>query len=259
MSLLKRLNAENTAAASPAAAQPGTRAMTGPTSPTGPIQTGELFSKGTSPMQAPPVTGELSYQATPRQPQPVPDQATINKNRANSAKQDSFNEIKSRVQNRLIAELDPRMDLGNAEEVRRSVEETFGAVLEAEGISLTRVERLRLFEAISAEILGFGPIEPLLKDPAVTEIMINGPKQVYVERAGKLDISDVVFNDDDHVMRVIDRIVSPSAGASTNHRRRLMPACPTGPASMRSSRRSHSTARRSPSESSPRIHSRWRI
>ena len=66
------------------------------------------------------------------------------------------------------------------------VEETFSAVLEAEGISLTRVERLRLFEAISAEILGFGPIEPLLKDATVSEIMINGPKQVYVERRGKL-------------------------------------------------------------------------
>ncbi len=55
-------------------------------------------------------------------------------------------------------------------------------MLEAEGITLTRVERLRLFEAISAEILGYGPIEPLLKDPTVNEVMVNGPKQVYVER-----------------------------------------------------------------------------
>ncbi|HRA48064.1 MAG TPA: CpaF family protein, partial [Thermomicrobiales bacterium] len=126
-----------------------------------------------------------------------------------AGKKDSFNEIKSRVQNRLIAELDPRMDLGNADEVRRTVEETFGAVLEAEGISLTRVERFGLFEAISAEILGFGPIEPLLRDAAVSEIMINGPDAVYVERAGRLELSDVKFNDNEHVMRVIDRIVSP--------------------------------------------------
>jgi pilus assembly protein CpaF len=126
-----------------------------------------------------------------------------------SAKNDSFNELKSRVQNRLIAELDPRMDLGNADEVRRTVEETFSSVLESEGVSLTRVERLRLFEAISAEILGYGPIEPLLKDATVSEVMVNGPKQVYVERSGKLELSDVTFQDDDHVMRVIDRIVSP--------------------------------------------------
>ncbi len=128
---------------------------------------------------------------------------------ATAPRTDSFNELKTRVQNRLISELDPRMDLANHEEVRRTVEETFQSVLEAENIVLTRVERLRLYEAISAEILGYGPIEPLLKDDSVSEIMVNGPRQVYVERAGKLVLSDVVFQDDDHVMRVIDRIVSP--------------------------------------------------
>ena len=122
---------------------------------------------------------------------------------------DTFTELKTRVQNRLIAELDPRMDLSNAEEVRRTVEDTFNRVLEQEQIVLTRVERLRLFEAIAAEILGFGPIEPLLKDDTVSEVMVNGPRQVYVERRGKLILSDVQFQDDDHVMRVIDRIVSP--------------------------------------------------
>jgi pilus assembly protein CpaF len=114
-----------------------------------------------------------------------------------------------RIQNRLIAELDPRMDLSNADEVRRTVEETFSSVLESEAIVLTRVERMRLFEAIAAEILGFGPIEPLLNDDSVSEVMVNGPSQVYVERNGKLELTEVVFQDDDHVMRVIDRIVSP--------------------------------------------------
>ena len=99
---------------------------------------------------------------------------------------DSFHDLKSRIQNRLIAELDPRMDLSNAEEVRRTVEETFNSVLESESIVLTRVERLRLFEAIAAEILGYGPIEPLLNDDSVSEVMVNGPQQIYVERNGKL-------------------------------------------------------------------------
>ena len=124
-------------------------------------------------------------------------------------RQDTFSDLKSRVQNRLIAELDPRMDLSNAEEVRRTVEETFASVLESEGIVLTRVERSRLFEAIAAEILGYGPIEPLLNDDSVSEVMVNGPRQVYVERNGRLEMTDVTFQDDDHVMRVIDRIVSP--------------------------------------------------
>lgn len=126
-----------------------------------------------------------------------------------TSRQDSFSDLKLRVQNRLIAELDPRMDLSNAEEVRRTVEETFTSVLESEGLVLTRVERSRLFEAIAAEILGFGPIEPLLNDDSVSEVMVNGPRQVYVERNGRLEITDVTFQDDDHVMRVIDRIVSP--------------------------------------------------
>ena len=128
---------------------------------------------------------------------------------ATRERNDSFTELKTRVQNRLIAELDPRMDLSNAEEVRRTVEETFNRVLEQEQIVLTRVERLRLFEAIAAEILGYGPIEVLLKDDSVSEVMVNGPQQVYVERSGKLELSGVQFQDDDHVMRVIDRIVSP--------------------------------------------------
>jgi pilus assembly protein CpaF len=212
MSLLKRLNAENTAAgATPAT--PGTAKVgTAPVAQPGPMGTGDLFTRATSAITPPNSTGDLFQSPPPRQTTALAEQAQQAQQSGRSrgaAKQDSFNEIKVRVQNRLIAELDPRMDLGNADEVRRTVEETFGAVLEAEGISLTRVERLRLFEAISAEILGFGPIEPLLKEPTISEIMINGPKQVYVERSGKLELSDVTFNDDEHVMRVIDRIVSP--------------------------------------------------
>jgi pilus assembly protein CpaF len=208
MSLLKRLNAENAAAGSPPAPAPGTGTTGMAPTASGPIGTGDLFVKSTGQMQAPGATGEL-FNSPPRQTASLTEQTQSAQRARGTTKQDNFKEMKVRVQNRLIAELDPRMDLGNADEVRRTVEETFAAVLEAEGISLTRVERLRLFEAISAEILGFGPIEPLLKEPTVSEIMINGPKQVYVERSGKLELVDVEFNDDEHVMRVIDRIVSP--------------------------------------------------
>jgi pilus assembly protein CpaF len=139
--------------------------------------------------------------ATPRRPMPAAEPVTTSM----ATQQD----VKSRVQNRLIAELDPRMDLTNAEQVRRTVEETFSSVLEAENIVLTRVERNRLFEAIAADILGLGPIEPLLKDETVSEVMVNGPRQVYVERRGRLEKTEVFFENDDHVMRVIDRIISP--------------------------------------------------
>jgi pilus assembly protein CpaF len=118
-------------------------------------------------------------------------------------------DLKGRVQNRLISELDPKMDLTNTVQVRRVIEELFTAILENEGVVLVRSERQRLFEQVVAEILGFGPLEPLLQDPTITEVMVNGPKSVYIERSGKIEKTDVLFQDDEHVMRIIDRIIAP--------------------------------------------------
>ncbi len=122
---------------------------------------------------------------------------------------DNFLDLKNRVQHKLIAELDPKLDLTHTDEVRRQVEDIFNDILDHENIVLTRVDRARLFEAVAAEILGFGPIEPLLKDNSINEIMVNGPKLVYIERHGRLEKTNVVFQNDEHVMRVIDRIVAP--------------------------------------------------
>jgi pilus assembly protein CpaF len=121
----------------------------------------------------------------------------------------SFTDIRSRVQNKLIGELDPKLDLANAAKVRQQVEDIFNSILDSENIVLTRTERARMFESIAADILGFGPLETLLNDPEISEIMVNGPRNIYVERKGKLTKSDVIFNNDEHVMRVIDRIISP--------------------------------------------------
>ena len=74
---------------------------------------------------------------------------------------------------------------------------------------MSRPERARLFEQIAAEILGFGPLQPLLEDDTITEIMVNGPKNVYIERKGRLHRVPITFESNDHVMRVIDRIVAP--------------------------------------------------
>ncbi len=122
---------------------------------------------------------------------------------------DAYFDLKTRVQNKLLGELDPSMDVGRTAEVRRTIEELFENILAEEAIALSRAEKKRLFEAIVAEILGFGPLEPLLADEAVTEIMVNGSKNVFIERKGKLERVPVSFESDDHVMRIIDRIVSP--------------------------------------------------
>ena len=66
-----------------------------------------------------------------------------------------------------------------------------------------------MLEQITDEIIGLGPLEPLLRDESITEIMVNGPRQVYIERSGKLELTNVVFQNDDHVMRIIDRIIAP--------------------------------------------------
>jgi len=122
---------------------------------------------------------------------------------------ESFREAKYRVQNRLINELDPKLDLSNQVEVRRQIEELFGKVADEEGLALTRAERVRMLEQITDEILGLGPLEPLLRDETITEVMVNGPQQVYIEREGRLELTNVTFQNDEHVMRIIDRIISP--------------------------------------------------
>ena len=122
---------------------------------------------------------------------------------------DTFYELKERIQDKLIAELDPQMDISKTDEVRHTIEEMYDQILVQEGTILTRQERQRLFEQIVAEILGFGHLEPLLADESITEIMVNGYQKVFIERKGKIEKTTLAFESDDHLMRIIDRIVSP--------------------------------------------------
>jgi pilus assembly protein CpaF len=131
------------------------------------------------------------------------------KRRPASPARDTFSDLKSRVQKRVIAELDPRMDLSKTGEVRSVIEEMFNTVLAEENVILSRAERNALFEQIVAEIMGLGPLEPLLQDETLTEIMVNGADAIYVERAGKIEKTSYTFESDEHVMRIIDRIVAP--------------------------------------------------
>ena len=126
-----------------------------------------------------------------------------------SSQSDTYSDLKTRVQNRLLAELDPTMDVTRVGEVRNTIQELFEQVLAEENIVLTRQERQRLFEQIAAEILGLGPLQPLLEDQSITEIMVNGAKNIYIEKAGKIHRMPITFESDEHVMRIIDRIVAP--------------------------------------------------
>lgn len=123
--------------------------------------------------------------------------------------QDTYQDLRNRVQTKLLSTLDPSMDISKSGDVRRTIQELFEQILNEENIVLSRPERARMFEQIAAEILGFGPLQPLLEDESVTEIMVNGAKNIYVERKGKLFRVPLTFEGSDHVMRIIERIVAP--------------------------------------------------
>jgi pilus assembly protein CpaF len=121
----------------------------------------------------------------------------------------SYFDLKTRVQNKLLAELDPSIDPTKTEEVRKTIQDLFEQILAEENIVLSRPERARLFEQIAAEILGLGPLQALLDDDTITEIMVNGAKNIYIERKGKVQRVPVTFENNEHVLRIIDRIVAP--------------------------------------------------
>jgi pilus assembly protein CpaF len=122
---------------------------------------------------------------------------------------DGFQQLKLAVHNRLFESLDvSRLESLEANMASTKVTQAITEILNEEGRLLTDADRARLVEEIKNELLGLGPLEPLLWDEEVSDILVNGPNQVYVERQGKLYLTDVRFNDDQHLMLIIDRIVS---------------------------------------------------
>jgi len=122
---------------------------------------------------------------------------------------DGFQQLKLAVHNRLFETLDvSRLESLEANMASSKVTQAITEILNEEGRLLTETDRVRLVEEIKNELLGLGPLEPLLWDEDVSDILVNGPNQVYVERQGKLYLTDVRFNDDQHLMLIIDRIVS---------------------------------------------------
>jgi len=118
-------------------------------------------------------------------------------------------DLKVRIHSELIERLDLAA-IGQLGPVQAGAEirAVIAQLLDAEGLPLSREDRRRLEAEITSEVLGFGPLDPLLKDDTVSDILVNNSKQVYVERAGHLELADVMFRDDEHLLQIIDRIVS---------------------------------------------------
>jgi len=117
--------------------------------------------------------------------------------------------IRERVQRRLLTEADGEVDLSHIPQMHQMIESLFNKVLSEENLLYTRAVRARLLDWVISDILGFGPLEPLLDEPSITEVMVNGYDNVYIERFGKVEKTKVVFENEAHLMRIIDRIVAP--------------------------------------------------
>jgi pilus assembly protein CpaF len=120
-----------------------------------------------------------------------------------------YTEIRARVQGEVIGAFDTLLDVTDPAELRTRIAAVIDRIIAKESFSLTRQERLTLVEDIIHEVTGFGPIEPLLQDETITEVMVNGPHNVFIERKGKIERVNVTFLNDEHVQRIIDRIIAP--------------------------------------------------
>ncbi|MEJ2758664.1 MAG: CpaF family protein [Anaerolineales bacterium] len=117
--------------------------------------------------------------------------------------------VRDSIQRRLLSEFEGEVNQENHEQLRQMIEVYFNQLLVEENLLYTRANRQRLLEWVISDIIGYGPLEPLLQDNEITEIMVNGPHKVYVERFGKLEETKVSFEDEPHLRRIIDRIVAP--------------------------------------------------
>ncbi|HKQ78408.1 MAG TPA: CpaF family protein [Blastocatellia bacterium] len=120
-----------------------------------------------------------------------------------------FQELKTRLHRALINRMDlSKLNLLTPAQTQAEVSRLAKEMLASEETPLSAIERERMIEDVRHELFGLGPLEPLLADPTISDILVNSPNRIFIERGGKLERANVAFNDNDHVMRVIERIVS---------------------------------------------------
>lgn len=135
--------------------------------------------------------------------------ANPNSRSSDQSKQEEFEAIKRRMHQRLVDKLDlSRVGDLKGDSFRREIRMVVEHLCDSENTFLNRSERDKIVEEVLDETLGLGPLELLLKDPSISDILINGPKNIFVERRGQLEKTEVEFRDNGHLMQIIDRIVS---------------------------------------------------
>ena len=130
-------------------------------------------------------------------------------NGSDGSASNSFQEMKSRLHRTLINRMDlTKLAALTPEQVHAEVSRLAESVLIQESMPLSAAERERLVNDVQHELFGLGPLEPLLADPTISDILVNSHDTIYIERHGKIEATNVTFKDDEHLMRVIERIVS---------------------------------------------------
>ena len=173
------------------------------------VTTAQSPPKNVSEKGAPADGGKLGKRRNlAAQASPPPPPAGLPPKRISSEKADQFNQLKMRLHRKLIDQLDLTRMVGEEDELREQVKGILSRLADEENTLLNFNERQRLINEVLDETFGLGPLEVILGDPNISDILVNGPKQVYIETRGKLEKTEIQFRDNAHLMHVIDKIVS---------------------------------------------------
>nr|MCU0730579.1 Flp pilus assembly complex ATPase component TadA [Hyphomonas sp.] len=168
-----------------------------------PAQTG-----GTAPVSQP--MDKAAFARAPAQPA-VQQRAAAEAVAADKEKKrkERLTELKVEIHKRLLEDLNlSAIESATEQSLRGEISALATEALDDMSVALNKEDRLALNQELYDEVMGLGPLEPLLKDETINDILVNGPKRIFVERAGKLQLSDVTFRDERHLLRIIDKIVS---------------------------------------------------
>ena len=156
-----------------------------------------------------PLHDDLSKIGLETEKYPIAMRSSIAPSRTSDSRESSFEELKQRIHSKLVDKLDlSRVSELEGDTLRREIRLVVEHLCDTEDTLLNRTERERLIDEVLDETFGLGPLETLLKDPTISDILINGPKNIYCERRGKMEKTDVTFRDNDHLIQIIDRIIS---------------------------------------------------
>ena len=207
MSLLKRLGSDHTAPPPPNAATIATIAPPAERAPL-PAPTTTAQATPPPPPAAPAAPSSAAPAAAPA-PVAVKEPAPAAGIGASGMPRAKVLELSLALTDRILASFGSQTQIERKPETERLIQERFASFYRQLGANLPEPQIKELYGMVVSEIFGFGPIQALLDDEGVSEVMVNGPQQIYVERRGKIELTDVQFLNDDHTLKIIDRIIRP--------------------------------------------------